>query len=483
MSFDHGAALPAEAAGQREAEPHQFPQLLHHFNMPPPFLDYAMVSALQNAMPAPVDVSMPTAVPDPSAVAQVSISHQNGDPGGSVAHMVQTGMASPYPTPQFPQNGEAMPAMPIKADSAGGGAGQLKEPGPPVPAYSPPVSAAVAVSGAPVNGIEQQTVSICYTGGQSTDSGAVTHTQQQTEPETEQPARQASPQSAVAVLGKPGEQPPKRLHVSNIPFRFRDPDLRAMFGQFGPILDVEIIFNERGSKGFGFVTFANSADADRARERLHGTVVEGRKIEVNNATARVQTKKAPTVPSVCVQWPEGAAVDQAMFSPTQGFRLPTVPWSLLGASATPLAASPNTAAAAAAAAAPMVLTPRTARRSMYFDPYLAVASAADNNFRLQAATCVSEAAAAVAAAASNPSLLKSPMSTAQQASYVAAAANYSAAAARAYGAAASQPAAGYATIAGYGREYPDPYLSHGVGPVASYGAAVYRSGYNRFAPY
>ncbi|KAG7216199.1 hypothetical protein INR49_029048, partial [Caranx melampygus] len=41
---------------------------------------------------------------------------------------------------------------------------------------------------------------------------------------------------------------PKRLHVSNIPFRFRDPDLRQMFGQFGKILDVEIIFNERGSK-------------------------------------------------------------------------------------------------------------------------------------------------------------------------------------------------------------------------------------------
>ncbi|KAM3827138.1 RNA binding protein fox-1 homolog 1 isoform 1-T1 [Vipera latastei] len=84
---------------------------------------------------------------------------------------------------------------------------------------------------------------------------------------------------------------PKRLHVSNIPFRFRDPDLRQMFGQFGKILDVEIIFNERGSKGFGFVTFENSADAERAREKLHGTVVEGRKIEVNNATARVMTNK------------------------------------------------------------------------------------------------------------------------------------------------------------------------------------------------
>ncbi|XP_077804217.1 RNA binding protein fox-1 homolog 2 isoform X47 [Macaca mulatta] len=88
---------------------------------------------------------------------------------------------------------------------------------------------------------------------------------------------------------------PKRLHVSNIPFRFRDPDLRQMFG-FGKILDVEIIFNERGSKGFGFVTFENSADADRAREKLHGTVVEGRKIEVNNATARVMTNKKMVTP-------------------------------------------------------------------------------------------------------------------------------------------------------------------------------------------
>lgn len=55
------------------------------------------------------------------------------------------------------------------------------------------------------------------------------------------------------------EQMPKRLHVSNIPFRFRDPDLRQMFGKHGNILDVEIIFNERGSKGFGFVTFGNTA--------------------------------------------------------------------------------------------------------------------------------------------------------------------------------------------------------------------------------
>ena len=34
-------------------------------------------------------------------------------------------------------------------------------------------------------------------------------------------------------------------------------------------------------QGFGFVTFASAKDADRAREKLNGTVVEGRKIEVH----------------------------------------------------------------------------------------------------------------------------------------------------------------------------------------------------------
>nr|XP_038941746.1 RNA binding protein fox-1 homolog 1 isoform X17 [Rattus norvegicus] len=79
---------------------------------------------------------------------------------------------------------------------------------------------------------------------------------------------------AAPTDGQPQTQPsentenksqPKRLHVSNIPFRFRDPDLRQMFGQFGKILDVEIIFNERGSK-------------------------------VNNATARVMTNKKAVNP-------------------------------------------------------------------------------------------------------------------------------------------------------------------------------------------
>ncbi|XP_075793977.1 RNA binding protein fox-1 homolog 2 isoform X4 [Pelodiscus sinensis] len=123
----------------------------------------------------------------------------------------------------------------------------------------------------------------------STQNGSLT----QTEGGAQTDGQQTQTQSSENTESK---STPKRLHVSNIPFRFRDPDLRQMFGQFGKILDVEIIFNERGSKGFGFVTFENSADADRAREKLHGTVVEGRKIEVNNATARVMTNKKMVTP-------------------------------------------------------------------------------------------------------------------------------------------------------------------------------------------
>ncbi|XP_060028401.1 RNA binding protein fox-1 homolog 1 isoform X14 [Erinaceus europaeus] len=172
---------------------------------------------------------------------------------------------------------------------------------------------------------------------------------------------------AAPTDGQPQTQPsentenksqPKRLHVSNIPFRFRDPDLRQMFGQFGKILDVEIIFNERGSKGFGFVTFENSADADRAREKLHGTVVEGRKIEVNNATARVMTNKK-TVNPYTNGWKLNPVVG-AVYSPDfyagtvllcqanqEGSSMYTAPSSLVYTSAMP--GFPYPAATAAAA--------------------------------------------------------------------------------------------------------------------------------------
>ncbi|XP_012254986.1 RNA binding protein fox-1 homolog 2 isoform X2 [Athalia rosae] len=433
--------------------------------------------------------------------------------------MVQTGMAAPYGGGVFPPSvngvggvvggaggaGEVKPPPPVSVKEESTGAPQQPPPGapqgaPPSGAQHPAAPGAPTVTSfsppPPPNGVDQQAMSEVFqaavaaaaaaavAGGGAqpqapTPGGGEGNQDGSGDAGSLVPVASGATTPATVTPGADLKGQPKRLHVSNIPFRFRDPDLRAMFGQFGPILDVEIIFNERGSKGFGFVTFANSADADRARERLHGTVVEGRKIEVNNATARVQTKKPPTVPNVCVQWPEG-------------YRLPAMPWSWLGA-ATPSAAAAAAAAAAAVtpspAATPLVLAPRAAaRRSVYYDPFLAAhAATQDPNYRLQLEwphqATAADAAAAAAAAASSP-LLKTPLSTSQQATY-AAAATYTAVAARAYGAAAAaaQPVAGYAAVAGYGREYADPYLGHGIGPVAGYGATVYRGGYNRFAPY
>ena len=98
--------------------------------------------------------------------------------------------------------------------------------------------------------------------------------------------------NSVVTLNLEGEKTElKRLHVSNIPFRFREPDLRVMFEKFGKVNEVEIIFNERGSKGFGFVSFANKADAEAAKKALHQTKVDGRIVEVNDATARNKSKK------------------------------------------------------------------------------------------------------------------------------------------------------------------------------------------------
>ncbi|XP_074016367.1 RNA binding protein fox-1 homolog 3 isoform X3 [Numenius arquata] len=183
-------------------------------------------------------------------------------------------MAQPYPPAQYPpppQNGIPAEYAPPHPHPTQDYSGQSTVPEHAMTLYTP------AQSHAEQPGTDASTQSIAGTQTQ-TDEAAQTESQQ------------------LHSSDNTDKQQPKRLHVSNIPFRFRDPDLRQMFGQFGKILDVEIIFNERGSKGFGFVTFETSTDADRAREKLNGTIVEGRKIEVNNATARVMTNKKAANP-------------------------------------------------------------------------------------------------------------------------------------------------------------------------------------------
>lgn len=61
---------------------------------------------------------------------------------------------------------------------------------------------------------------------------------------------------ATATQGTDLKGQPKRLHVSNIPFRFRDPDLRAMFGVSMIFLSPRLfILTPLLSKPFAFCPF------------------------------------------------------------------------------------------------------------------------------------------------------------------------------------------------------------------------------------
>ena len=79
---------------------------------------------------------------------------------------------------------------------------------------------------------------------------------------------------------------PLRLHVSNIPFRYREYNLAMLFRNFGDVLETTVIYTTRGSKGFGFVTMARGQDAVEAMKMLNNTVLEGRVLRVNLATPK-----------------------------------------------------------------------------------------------------------------------------------------------------------------------------------------------------
>ncbi|NCN51431.1 RNA-binding protein [archaeon] len=80
----------------------------------------------------------------------------------------------------------------------------------------------------------------------------------------------------------------KKIFVGNLPFKYRGKELRDLFSQFGEIEDATVILDKftKKSKGFGFVTFVNDADADKAVSEMNEKEAEGRPLTVNEAKAR-----------------------------------------------------------------------------------------------------------------------------------------------------------------------------------------------------
>jgi len=80
----------------------------------------------------------------------------------------------------------------------------------------------------------------------------------------------------------------KKLFVGGLSWGTSEEGLQQAFAQFGEILEVKVVTDrDTGrSRGFGFVTFANAEDADRALEEMNGTSLDGRNIRVDHAEDR-----------------------------------------------------------------------------------------------------------------------------------------------------------------------------------------------------
>ena len=86
-----------------------------------------------------------------------------------------------------------------------------------------------------------------------------------------------------------------KLYVGNLSWSIDDKALGELFASYGEISEAVLIkdkFSGR-SKGFGFVTFENDEDANKAISEMHEKDVEGRPLTVSEARPMVPRDSAP----------------------------------------------------------------------------------------------------------------------------------------------------------------------------------------------
>lgn len=78
-----------------------------------------------------------------------------------------------------------------------------------------------------------------------------------------------------------------KLYVGNFPYSVDESQIRDLFSEYGEISELALISdrNTGRPKGFGFITFASQAAAEKALE-LNGRDLGGRPLKVNIATEK-----------------------------------------------------------------------------------------------------------------------------------------------------------------------------------------------------
>jgi RNA recognition motif-containing protein len=77
----------------------------------------------------------------------------------------------------------------------------------------------------------------------------------------------------------------KKLFVGGLSWNTDDASLRRAFEQFGEVTDAKVITDrETGrSRGFGFVTFADTTASSAAMAEMNGAILDNRTIKVDKA--------------------------------------------------------------------------------------------------------------------------------------------------------------------------------------------------------
>ncbi|KAF5845169.1 hypothetical protein GGP41_001282 [Bipolaris sorokiniana] len=96
------------------------------------------------------------------------------------------------------------------------------------------------------------------------------------------------PSSNAAAVGTAKEVARRQLFVRSLAPDVTSEDLTEYFSESYPIKNALVVLDKetRESKGYGFVTFADVEDAQRAKEELNNTQIKGKKIKVDFAEAR-----------------------------------------------------------------------------------------------------------------------------------------------------------------------------------------------------
>ena len=82
----------------------------------------------------------------------------------------------------------------------------------------------------------------------------------------------------------------KKLFIGGLSLATEEAALLEAFEVHGEVTEATVVMDRKSgrSRGFAFITFADSRAADRATQVMNGTTLDGRTLEVSGARAHIR---------------------------------------------------------------------------------------------------------------------------------------------------------------------------------------------------